>query len=197
LGWYSGFKHRGLAVDCTASGRSAAILFCAANSRAIDIQRQLALLSDLQNLPPIVALSEPENFKRLASELLHQLRGYVPSNASLDVVVEALDIVRRGGVFLPASHLPSLNCMLQDPRMLTEGGAAFTAREYAVLGSLRQGKSNKCIAYDLNMSESTVKVHVRNIMKKVNARNRTEVAFLTQHMFRVSDDGPSYTLQQI
>jgi DNA-binding NarL/FixJ family response regulator len=45
--------------------------------------------------------------------------------------------------------------------------------------ALRRGKANKIIAYELNMRESTVKVHVRNIMKKLKAKNRTEVAFLT------------------
>jgi hypothetical protein len=47
-----------------------------------------------------------------------------------------------------------------------------------VVESLRQGKPNKIIAYELNLCESTVKVHVRNIMKKLRAKNRTEVAFL-------------------
>jgi hypothetical protein len=49
--------------------------------------------------------------------------------------------------------------------------------------SLREGKANKIIAYELNMCESTVKVHVRNIMKKLKARNRTEVAFKTAELF--------------
>ena len=44
--------------------------------------------------------------------------------------------------------------------------------------AIRQGKPNKIIAYELNMCESTVKVHVRAIMKKLKARNRTEVAYL-------------------
>ena len=54
----------------------------------------------------------------------------------------------------------------------------FTNRQTAVVGALCQGKSNKVIAYELNMCESTVKVHVRNIMKKLKAKNRTEVAVL-------------------
>ena len=58
----------------------------------------------------------------------------------------------------------------------------FTARQAAVIGALRQGKQNKIIAYELNMRESTVKVHVRNIMKKLNATNRTEVAYLTNQL---------------
>jgi DNA-binding NarL/FixJ family response regulator len=51
-----------------------------------------------------------------------------------------------------------------------------TVRERKVIQAIRQGKPNKVIAYELNMCESTVKVHVRNIMKKLNARNRTDIA---------------------
>jgi DNA-binding CsgD family transcriptional regulator len=54
----------------------------------------------------------------------------------------------------------------------------FTGRQRQVIEALRQGKPNKIIAYELNMCESTVKVHVRTIMKKLKARNRTQVAYL-------------------
>jgi DNA-binding NarL/FixJ family response regulator len=53
----------------------------------------------------------------------------------------------------------------------------FTQRQAEVAQALRRGKANKIIAYELNLRESTVKVHIRNIMKKLKATNRTEVAF--------------------
>jgi DNA-binding NarL/FixJ family response regulator len=56
----------------------------------------------------------------------------------------------------------------------------FSPRQLQVLERLRQGKQNKMIAYELGMCESTVKVHLRHIMKKLNARNRTQVVLLTQ-----------------
>jgi DNA-binding NarL/FixJ family response regulator len=49
--------------------------------------------------------------------------------------------------------------------------------------ALRKGKANKIIAYELQMRESTVKVHVRNIMKKLHATNRTEVAYIANRLF--------------
>ena len=54
----------------------------------------------------------------------------------------------------------------------------------------RQGKQTKIIAYELGMCESTVKVHIRQIMKKLNARNRTQVVLLTNNM----DNGPGAKL---
>ena len=59
-----------------------------------------------------------------------------------------------------------------------------------MLERLRQGKQNKIIAYELGMCESTVKVHIRLIMKKLNARNRTQVVLLTNSM----DNGPAAKL---
>jgi DNA-binding NarL/FixJ family response regulator len=58
----------------------------------------------------------------------------------------------------------------------------FTTRQAAVIEALRRGKPNKIIAYELKMRESTVKVHVRNIMKKLKATNRTQVAYLATQL---------------
>jgi DNA-binding NarL/FixJ family response regulator len=68
--------------------------------------------------------------------------------------------------------------VLASPVPRPSGGV--TAREAAVIRALQQGKSNKVIAYELNMCESTVKVHVRNLMKKIKAKNRTDLAIKAQ-----------------
>ena len=61
---------------------------------------------------------------------------------------------------------------------LREQTPAFTPRQAAVVEAIARGKANKLIARELDMCESTVKVHVRRIMKKLGARNRTEVALI-------------------
>jgi len=58
----------------------------------------------------------------------------------------------------------------------------FTHREREVLDHLTRGLQNKNIAFALGISDSTVKVHLRNIMKKLNATNRTQVLFLMRQM---------------
>jgi DNA-binding NarL/FixJ family response regulator len=52
-----------------------------------------------------------------------------------------------------------------------------------VVEALCRGKANKQIAFELGMCESTVKVHVRHIMRKLKARNRTEVAMMVSNLF--------------
>ncbi len=59
----------------------------------------------------------------------------------------------------------------------------FTPRQLEILNCLRRGLANKMIAYELQMCESTVKIHVRNIMKKLRATNRTQVVSMTWQLF--------------
>jgi DNA-binding NarL/FixJ family response regulator len=63
----------------------------------------------------------------------------------------------------------------------------FTERQYAVLVCLCQGDPNKIIGRKLGMTETTVKVHVREIMRKLGVSNRTQVAIAAAH---VCTDGP-------
>ena len=58
----------------------------------------------------------------------------------------------------------------------------FTERQYAVLVCLCQGDPNKVIGRKLGMTETTVKVHVREIMRKLGVSNRTQVAIAAAHV---------------
>jgi DNA-binding NarL/FixJ family response regulator len=62
-------------------------------------------------------------------------------------------------------------------------GELLTMREIEVVHAIRVGKSNKIIAFELGMSEGTVKAHVHNIMRKIGAANRTEVACKLHKMY--------------
>jgi DNA-binding NarL/FixJ family response regulator len=105
-------------------------------------------------------------------------RGFVATQtATLSITLAAIRLVRAGGTFVPVD-------LLLSPR--TDAAAArpnrLTSRQGAVLNHLQQGKANKIIAYELGMSESTVKVHVRNIMHKMGATNRTQAAYKAQRL---------------
>jgi DNA-binding NarL/FixJ family response regulator len=58
----------------------------------------------------------------------------------------------------------------------------LTLSERRVLELLKKGKPNKVIARELNIEETTVKVHVRRIMRKLHAANRTQAALVAQRM---------------
>jgi DNA-binding NarL/FixJ family response regulator len=131
----------------------------------------------------IVLLSDEEDLGRILWALRQGVHGYIPTSLSLDVAVEVLHLVRAGGTFVPASSIlstrtPDVGIDIDIPTLAPlRIDVGLTARQTAVLDALRQGKPNKMIANELNLCESTVKIHVRNIMKKMHAKNRTEIAF--------------------
>jgi DNA-binding NarL/FixJ family response regulator len=85
----------------------------------------------------------------------------------LEQVRNVLHFVLSGGIFVPPAILMQNVPRERSPDELTE-------RETLILGQLRNGKQNKVIAYELGLSEATVKVHIRHILTKLNVRNRTE-----------------------
>ncbi len=138
-------------------------------------------LSHAKKRVPTIVLSDAEDVGHVMNALSNGVKGYVPTNLSLDVVVEAMRLVRAGGVFVPASCLSAQQGSVR-PAAKTALSMLFTARQEAVIEAVRQGKANKTIAYELRLQESTVKVHIRNIMKKLKAKNRTEVAYIVGQM---------------
>ena len=126
----------------------------------------------------VVVLSEREEASQATAALEQGASGYIPMTMSLKVVAEAIRLVQAGGMYVPASSLMAAN-RPQEAKGVGGGGVSgLTTRQLAVLEAVRRGKANKVIAYELNMCESTVKVHLRNIMKKLRVRNRTEAAFM-------------------
>jgi DNA-binding NarL/FixJ family response regulator len=148
------------------------------NEALQEVERLSELAPTIGHCPAVV-LSDNEDPDLIVRMLGKNVRGYVPTSLSVAVAVQAIGLARAGGVYVPASSLIAAN-RVQEAASATSPDlkGKFTSRQSAVLEALCRGKANKIIAYELNMRESTVKVHVRNIMKKLDATNRTEVAYL-------------------
>ncbi|MFC7053947.1 LuxR C-terminal-related transcriptional regulator [Hansschlegelia quercus] len=174
-------------LDCVASAsgeNDEALILFSIGSGAVCSETFLTALDNLSEAfpgAPIIIIADSEDATQILKSLDCGVRGYIPTSASLNVALEAINLVEVGGTFIPASSLTSSRKSIlgRSDRRIFDIEQTFTARQAAVVEALRQGKANKIIAYELNMRESTVKVHVRNIMKKLRAKNRTEVAYIT------------------
>lgn len=131
--------------------------------------------------------------------------GVLPLNLRLDVFMAAVDLLIKGGEHFPSALLGKLTAgpdvssrTVYDTRSVVANRAdalaakkdefsALTTREVQILDLLCKGTQNKIIADRLRLSENTVKVHVRNIYKKMNVRNRTEAA---SRFFHKDDAAP-------
>lgn len=136
------------------------------------------LLGEFRSVP-VVVLSDTDDLSQVLQMLEHGARGFIPSSVGVAVCIEALSLAMAGGIFVPASTVQAMRHLVAEPPASAQRplSGMFTPRQEAVVEALRRGKANKIIAYELNLRESTVKVHIRNIMKKMKATNRTEVAY--------------------
>jgi len=133
---------------------------------------------------PLVVVADTDELTQILKALECGAKGFIPTSVGLRVAAEAIAMTLAGGVFVPASSVMAMRNVIDAGGPATRPMAGlFTARQMAVVEALRRGRANKIIAHELQLRESTVKVHIRNIMKKLNATNRTEVAFKIRDMF--------------
>ena len=152
--------------------------------REPELADQLSALAAIAPNLPLAIFSDLDEAEEITEAFKLGIRGYIPTTLPIQQAAEAIRLVNAGGCFLPPSIL-SLSASSTAPQSpsISESRfceSSFTPRQLEVIQCLCEGKRNKLIAHDLNMCESTVKVHVRHIMKKLNASNRTQVVLLAQ-----------------
>jgi DNA-binding NarL/FixJ family response regulator len=145
-----------------------------------------------QRLPeaPVIILSDEDDGAGIDEFLALGVRGFLLTTVDPEVAFAAVRLVYAGGTYVPAPFIRQMlrreaaPLSMQNPRQ-TElpSGSGLTPREMAVANLVRQGKPNKVIGIELGLEESTVKVHLRNIMRKLHAANRTQVALVADHLF--------------
>lgn len=137
----------------------------------LSIARRCAtdLLDDLRRVAPRVrtVLLADETFPRIVRTAIQAgACGLICKEASLEEILAALSAVAQGRRYVA----PGIGAALAEGR----AGEDLTQRELEVLGLLSRGDCNKAIARSLDVTEGTVKSHVRSIMTKLESRSRTE-----------------------
>ena len=121
---------------------------------------------------PIVVLSATHDTSTVNAALGAGARGFVPKTADPRILLDAIRQVLDGGAYrTDRRHAgsPTATACTSAPDEL-----GLTARQADVLKLLVQGKPNKLICRDLQLSEGTVKVHISAILKALNVRSRTQ-----------------------
>lgn len=133
----------------------------------------LSVLMDLrQDYPalPIVIVSASEEPRVAAAAAQLGAAGFIPKSASLDAIREGLAAVRDGDAWFPENGAP------QDDDLARI--ASLTPAQRRILGGIRQGLLNKQIAYELSISEATVKAHITAILRKLGVGSRTQAVLV-------------------
>jgi len=133
---------------------------------------------------PIVVISASDDADVIKRVMSFGASAFVPKSAHPIDIGKALNAVMNGDLWLPEKYRHLLSPDANDDADLDLAAkvAQLTAQQYKVLYYLTEGWLNKQIAYDLNISEATVKAHMTAIFRKLGVTNRTQVVIQAQRL---------------
>jgi DNA-binding NarL/FixJ family response regulator len=143
----------------------------------------LAALRDAAPAAPLVVLSGEDNPGVVRAAIERGAMGFIPKSSTPEVLIQALRLVLARGVYLPPAVLGAVGTTSPsspETPPATAGQSALsslTPRQMDVLRCVIQGKSNKIIARELDVSEGTVKAHLSSVLRALGTRNRTEAVY--------------------
>ena len=129
---------------------------------------------------PLVVMSASEDRNKVLRAIELGAKGFIPKSSTPDIIINALNLVLSGGVYLPMAVLDTVNSV--QARSGNSEGQNLTPRQIEVLQLLAEGHSNKAIARQLSMAENTVRVHVSAILRYLGVNNRTEAGLAATRM---------------
>ena len=121
---------------------------------------------------PVVIVSAHEDHGTISKAMSYGAAGFVPKSTPVDDIYSAIVTVLSGNIWLPASFEQQQKDNSDGD--IAERVASLTQQQYRILMMFAQGMLNKQIAYDLNVSEATIKAHATAIFRKLDVRNRTQ-----------------------
>ena len=119
----------------------------------------------------VVSANERQEIMQRAVELGAQ--GFLPKSAGVDTIKASIQACLAGDTWLP-KNVGNPTPASEDEKQLMAGIASLTPQQYLVMTMLAEGLLNKQIAYELDVTEATIKAHMTAIFKKLQVRSRTQ-----------------------
>jgi two-component system nitrate/nitrite response regulator NarL len=138
-----------------------------------------------QDLPEtaVIMLTVSEDVDELTSALREGACGYLLKNMDADALATMIRRAADGESVIAESMTQRLIAKMRTPQKAeelpardTRESSALTPRERDIVRIVARGASNKDIARELDLAESTVKIHVRNVLRKLNLTSRVQIA---------------------
>ncbi|GAB5480588.1 MAG: response regulator transcription factor [Parasphingorhabdus sp.] len=138
-----------------------------------------ALLDFRHDFPalPVVVVSASEESRVVRACQSLGASGFIPKSVDLDVMREALAQIRDGDVWFDADVIDN-----DDDAILFEKLASLTPAQRRILNLVSEGMLNKQIAYQMDISEATVKAHITAIFRKLDVVNRTQAVLVAKQL---------------
>jgi len=141
-------------------------------------------LHELAPQLPVVVITASTDTFHVRQALASGAAAYVEKAASEEEFLKAIDSAMRGDCYISDALAIRVNAEEQTPQEagLEQKLNRLTPRQMEILVELGKAKSNKEIAFDLALSENTIKIHVSAILKMLGLSNRTQAGMLARQM---------------
>jgi DNA-binding NarL/FixJ family response regulator len=137
------------------------------------------LIRVTQDFPqvPVAVISASDSVEVVSKVMSLGAKGFIPKATTTQTIANALKQIMLGNNWLPEgmqSRIEHLAPIIDVARLVGE----LTPKQFQVLKLLQNGLLNKQIAYDLNITEATVKAHISGVFRKLNVNTRTQAVLL-------------------
>ena len=129
-----------------------------------------------------VVVSASEDARNIRKVLESGVCGYIPKRSDPKILNSALQLVLDGGTYIPPAMIECGSTMPNNGNGAKPKGKTLTNRQAQVLDLVAQGLSNKQIAYEMGVSEATVKLHINALLRSIGVTNRTQAVVTAQKM---------------
>lgn len=130
---------------------------------------------------PVLVVSASETPETMCRALDHGAAGFLPKSSGPEAIEQAISAVLAGDRWLPEGVAYQPGAASADDAV-TEAIATLTPQQFRVASQMSQGLLNKQIAYELGVTEATVKAHVTEIFRKLGVHSRTQAVLLLSQL---------------
>jgi len=126
---------------------------------------------------PVAVVSASEEPQTIRSALAVGASGFIPKSSALETMVEAIGAILDGD-----NWAPDVGEASDEEADLQSRIASLTPSQMRILEGLKAGRLNKQIAFDLGVTEATIKAHLTSVFRKLGVQNRTQAVILAQQI---------------
>jgi len=158
------------------------LLFLDLNMPGVSGFSALAYIRNNHASLPTVIISATDDPAIIRRSIQHGASGFIPKSSPITTLEQGICAVLDGEVWVPAGIDLRDASLDSEEAQIAAAMSSLTPHQFRVLMMLCEGLLNKQIAYQLGVSEATIKAHVTAILRKMNVHNRTQAVLAVEQL---------------
>ncbi|NTS76946.1 response regulator transcription factor [Catenovulum sp. SM1970] len=142
----------------------------------------LIRVRDLYPQLPVAVISGSDDAEIVSKVMGFGALGFISKASSSKQIAEAIEQILEGDTYVPEHLIDQIENLSEEDQALASKISELTPQQYKVLTFVHQGYLNKQIAFELNISEATVKAHMTAIFRKLGVTNRTQAVLIAEKL---------------